>query len=246
MEHAAKTKYDRELEHLAEVCDGVGRISKTLSAPDAAKVDAALALLDEHRQTTEDLKVLAEKLMEIETEYESDAAAFPDQMGKNDLAACIMALDAVFEFLHLRVYSLNLGILRMALVEIVVGASPAAMFQPEQHGRGRRLDSHLVQKTKGMLAGMMEVQQKAGMSRTEAAKWIVKNVSPTLASRISSKPLTPRAVEEWLDKWGGKFGEEGVARDSYRLWRTHDPVDPKRFREITEDKAKRLPARKPK
>jgi hypothetical protein len=141
MTHAA---YDRELEHIAEVCDGVERISETLSRPDAATIDAALALLGAHRQTTEDLKVLCEKLMEIETQHESDATAFPDQRGKNDLAACITALDAVLEFLDLRAYSLNLGILRRSLLDIVLGASPAAMFQPEQCGRGRPPDSPLV------------------------------------------------------------------------------------------------------
>ena len=246
MAHTKKTKYDPELEHIAEVCEGVERISQTLSRPDAATIDAALALLGVHRRTTEDLKVLAEKLMEIETQHESDSTAFPDQIGKTDLAACIMALDAVIEFLDLRVYSLKLVILRKALLDIVRGASPAAMFQPEQHDRGRPLDSPLVLEAKGMLAAMMEVQQNTGMSRQQAAEWIVKNVSPRLAAQISSKPLTPRTVEEWLDRYGGKSGEKGIARESYLLWRRHDPVDPKRFREITEDRAKRLPSRKPK
>ncbi len=57
MADAAKTKYDRELEHIAGVCDDVERILKMLSESDAATIKAALELLDEHKQTRTYLKI---------------------------------------------------------------------------------------------------------------------------------------------------------------------------------------------
>ena len=156
----------------------------------------------------EDLRSLGRELLELETEHESETNKFPEQMGKVDLGACICALEAVIEFLADRVVSRNLVHLRSALLEIAAGASPAAMFQPEEHGRrGRRVDAPLVVKAKGMLAGRCKCSRCLGMSRQEAAEWIVRNVSPKLATRISSKPLTARMVEEWLDRFGGTFGE---------------------------------------
>ena len=41
---------------------------------------------------------------------------------------------------------------------------------------------------------MMHVQQSTGRTRQEAAEWVVRHISPTLAARISEKPLTPRVV----------------------------------------------------
>jgi hypothetical protein len=41
-------------------------------------------------------------------------------------------------------------------------------------------------------------------------------------------------IEEWRDKYGGAHGENGIARDSYLLWRNFYSPTPQRFREITE------------
>ena len=175
----------------------------------------------------------------------SESAKFPDQIGKVDLPACILALDAVLKFLFMRVVSRNLGMLYDALVEIVVGASPAAMFHPEEHPQGRRSDAPLIKGAKGTVAAMMHVQQSTGMTRQEAAEWVVRHISPTLAARISGKPLTSRMVEEWLDRFGGEFAEHDFGREQYLLWIEHDPVSGERLREITDSMAKRLPGRKP-
>ena len=241
-----RSKYDAELSSLSVLCDDLERVAKKLRGRDAKIIRSALQALGEHGGFKEDLRSLGRELLELETEHEFETNKFPEQMGKVDLGACICALEAVIEFLADRVVSRNLVHLRSALLEIAAGASPAAMFQPEEHGRGRRVDAPLVVKAKGMLAGMMQVQQSVGMSRQEAAEWIVRNVSPKLATRISSKPLTARMVEEWLDRFGGTFGEEGIGRESYLLWSAHDPVSPQRFGEITEHFSKQLLARKPK
>ncbi len=211
---------------------------------DRKTIAAVLDALREHIRNTEDLRTLGHTLIEIENKHESESEKFRDQLGRVDLGASIMAFEAVTDFLAGRVVSRNLGHLRTALLEIAAGAAPAAIFHPEEHGKGRRDDAPLVLSAKGMLAGMMELQLSTGMSRQQAAKWIAENVSHELAKRISNKPITPRMVREWRDRYGGASGEKGIARDSYLLWRTHDAVSPQRLREITEHEAKRLLARK--
>jgi hypothetical protein len=240
-----KSKYDAELRSLSALSNNLRRLAKKARGRDAKTLAAALGVLHEHIKDTTDLRTLGHSLIEIENEHEFESEEFQDQGAQVDLGASILALEAVTDFLSGRVVSRNLDHLRTALLEIVAGAAPAAMFQPEEHGKGRRDDSPSVLRAKGLLAGMMEVQCSTGMTRQEAAEWIARNVSRELALRISSKPITPRIVEEWRDRYGGAFGEKGIARDSFLLWRAHDAVSPRRFREITEHEAKRLLARKP-
>jgi hypothetical protein len=240
-----KTKYDAELISLSALFNGLERIGKKVRGRDARIIAAALEALREHIKTTEDLRTLGHKLIEIENEHESESKQFPDQIGKVDLSASFMALEAVRIFLGGRVVSRNLGHLHNALVEIIVGAAPAAMLQPETHDSGRRAHAPKVQEAKGMLAGIMEVQLSTGMSRQEAAQWVARHVSPEMARKISNKPLTARMIEEWRDKYGGAHGENGITRDSYLLWSGFYSPTPQRFREITEHKAKGLLARKP-
>ena len=242
---AIKSKYDDELSQLSKISDSISRIGKKLRGRDAKTIQAAVRELGDFRKLKEDLQTLGDALIDIENEHESESAKFSDQIGKVDLPACILALDAVFKFLHFRVVSRNLQMLRDALVEIAVGASPAAMFYPEKHPKGRRLDAPLIMGAKGTVAAIMHVQQLTGMSRPGAAEWIVRHISPRLAARISRKPLTPRMIEEWLDRFGGDYAEHNLGRDNYLLWIEHDPVSPQQFREITDSMAKRLPGRKP-
>jgi hypothetical protein len=218
--------------------------SRRLRGKDAETIRIAIQRLDFLDELSGDLKTLRDELAEIEKEHESDLVRFPDQIGKADLGASIFALDAVYRFLLARAPCHNLMLLRGALVEIVIGGSPAAMFHPEDHPKGRRQDVPTVMATKGILAGMMHVQQSTGLSREEAAKWIVEHVSPSLVARISRKPLTARAVTEWLDRYGGKFAEPNAGRKSYLVWSRGEPVSPKKFREITERVAKILLGRK--
>jgi len=165
-------------------------------------------------------------------------------MGGIDLAASTLALSAVLEFLR-PIPSRNLSILQKALLEMGSGASPPGMFRPEYRESGRRPDPLSVMAAKGAIAGMMKARMSSGMSREEAAQWIVRNISPLLVSRISTKKLSPAVVEGWLDRFGGNFAERNVGRERYLLWREHDSVDSKRFREITHSIAQNMPARKP-
>ena len=92
---------------------------------------------------------------------------------------------------------------------------------------------------------MMHAQQRAGMSRKEASKFLAGNIVPRLAAQLSRKPLKARTVEEWLDRYGGKSGEKGVGRKTYLSWSRGEPVTAEKLREITERMANTLPARKP-
>ena len=95
------------------------------------------------------------------------------------------------------------------------------MFAPlVENDNGRPPDSRSILSVKGALAGMMHAEQAAGMSRLKAAKHIANNIAPNLAIRISRKPVTPRAVEEWLDRFGGDHVEDTVARRAYRVWKS--------------------------
>jgi hypothetical protein len=191
-----RTKYDDKLDHLVEVSEGLQRIAENLRGQEADAINAALEAIEDFRKVTEDLNSLGKQLFEIEDIYESDTANFPEHVDKIDLAACILAMKAVSEFLHLRVYSRVLDKLRDGLFEISIGAPPAAMFHPVNYSKGRRADSPLIMGAKGAVAAIMHIQQCTGMSRKEAAEWIVRHISPALASRISRKPLTARTVEE--------------------------------------------------
>jgi hypothetical protein len=184
-------------------------------------------------------------LANIERIHELALASHPGESGEADLVACILALDAVRHFLGVLVPCHTLTLLGTGLSELlVVGTSPA-MFLPLSRAMGRRSDAAPVMAAKGILAAMMHAQQSAGMSRENAAKWIVRYTSPTLAGRISGKPLTPRMVEEWLDRYGGAFAESNAGRKSYLTWSRSDAVSAKRFRDITERLAKTFPVRKP-
>jgi len=245
-----RTKYDAELAHLSEISAGLRRIAGKLRGRDADAIKAALEALDGFRKITEDLNSLGQQLLDIEDTHKSDTANFPKQIGKADLAACILAMMAVNEFFHLRLSSRILQMLLDGLLEIAIGVPPAVMFHPEDYSKGRRADSPLVMGAKGAVAAIMHVQQSTGMSRKEAAEWVVGYISPALAARISRKPLTARTVEEWLDRFGGDHAEYNLGRENYLLWTgapgPYAPVSPQRFREITENLARRLLVRKPK
>jgi hypothetical protein len=218
--------------------------NKKLQKRDAEAVHAAIEKLTLFQKLRSEIRQLVVDLQEIELEHQASAVQYPAQLGEIDLAASTLALNAVLKFLR-PVPSRNLTILHDALVEMISGASPPAMFRPMRRKSGRRPDALSITAAKGTLAGLMQSQMSTGMSRGEAAQWIARNIDPLLASRISAKALSPRVVEEWLDRFGGDHAEHNVGREKYLLWREHDPVDPKRLREITHSIALKMPSRKP-
>jgi hypothetical protein len=179
--------------------------------------------------------------------YAELAARFPSEKHDRDLWAAISSLDAVIRFLrfapvgnspstHDRKHFKMLEELRRALFDLSEGGSPAPMLRPHSKGRGRRADVSSVLGLKGVLAGLMHCQQRAGMSRHQAAEWIANSMSPKLAARVSRTPVTARMVEEWLDRFGGKHAEESAGRQAYRVWSgpLYSPLTKQKFRTMTE------------
>ncbi len=218
---------------------------KKLHGHDSEIALAAVQELRSVEQVRRDLAFLGDELAEIQRLHERALASHPGETGETDLVTCAMALNAVCRFLSVLVPCHDLMLLRDGLQLLVAGGATPAMFHPLNRARGRRTDAPSIMAAKGILAGMMHVQQSAGMSRENAAKWILKNTSPTLAARISGKPLTPRMIEEWLDRYGGAFPADNAGSKSYQVWNRGEPVSATKFREITEKIARIFPIRKP-
>ena len=71
-----------------------------------------------------------------------------------------------------------------------------------------------------MLAAALHVRQAVSDdSRMEAAAWVVKHTSRDLIDRLSRKPVTPRVVIEWLDRFGGQCGTPGFGREGFIFWK---------------------------
>jgi hypothetical protein len=212
---------------------------------DIKTVKEALELLDYFDLLQDSVDDLWHELLENNAFHARSLARFPDEKHGCDLAASVLAVDAVVTFLQ---FSPTLSLtttdrlrrfkilydLRQALLDLAEGGPPAPMLRAQGKGSGRRADVSSVLAMKGVLAGLMQCQLRAGMSRKEAAKWIADNTSPKLASRISRKPMTARMVEEWLDRFGGKHATPDAAQRAYRVWsELEGPLTKERFQSLT-------------
>jgi hypothetical protein len=207
---------------------GLPALLQEVSGKGAKTIKEALELLDYLELLQGSVDDLWYELADNSATRAKSLARFPDDKHGSDLLAAFLAVDAVIDFLR---FSPNqslstadrhkrlkiLGELRQALLDLVEGGAPT-MLRPQLKDRGRRADVSSVLGLKGVLAGLMHCQQRAGMSRHQAAKWIADNMSPKLASRISRKPITARMVEEWLDRFGGKHADQNAARGAYLAW----------------------------
>ena len=83
----------------------------------------------------------------------------------------------------------------------------------------RPVDSPATQMAKGMLAAAAQVRQKTkGVSRKEAASWVLRYTSPQLLRCISRKPIKERTVIEWIDRYSGKHISPGFAENAFSNW----------------------------
>jgi hypothetical protein len=212
----------------------------------ARTIKAVLELLDYFELLQWSVDQLWDDLDDNSALHAENLACFPDDKDICDLVATVLAVDAVIDFLRFspskslgpadrRKRFKPLDELRQALFDLSEGGAPAPMLRPQSNTKGRPPDVSSILGIKGILAGLMYRQQRAGMSRHEAAKWIADNTSPKLAARISRKPITPRMVEEWLDRFGGKYAGQNAARKSYLVW-SHDStaLTKQQFKLITE------------
>jgi len=225
---------------------GLPALLQDASRKGAKTIKEALELLDYLELLQWRVDTLWDELYYNSVLHEENLAQFSDHKAGVDLQAAVGAIDAVIHFLRIspsQSLSFADGLKRFkileelgqALLDLLEGGAPAPMLRPQSKGRGRRADVSSVLAIKGVLAGLMHRQQRGGMSRHEAAKWIADNMSPKLAARISRKPITARMVEEWLDRFGGKYSEQDVGRETYLGWSREDsPLTKEKFKAITE------------
>jgi hypothetical protein len=226
---------------------GLPALLQDVSRKGSKTIKEALELLDYLELLQDSVDDLWDKLADNHVGHLDDLKRFPQDKPSCDLVAAFLAIDAVINFLRFspgKSLSISdrrkrfkiLDELRQALFDLSEGGAPAPMLMPQSKGSGRRADVSSVLAVKGLLAGLMHRQQRVGMSRPQAAKWIVDNMSPKLASRISRKRITPRMVEEWLDRFGGRHAEQNAARKTYLVWSRDDPtpLTKELFKTITE------------
>jgi hypothetical protein len=225
---------------------GLVALLRRTSGKGVKTINDALELLAYFDLLQDSVDDLWNDLLENNAFHLKNLARFSDDKHGCDLVAAVLAVDAVLTFLQFSP-SMSLSVadrskrfkilvkLRQGLLVLSEGGPPAPMLRPRSSGSGRRADVSLVLAMKGVLAGLMQRQMRAGMTREKAAKWIADNTSPKLAARISRQPITARMVEEWLDRFGGKHANPDIARRTYLVWSQGDgPLTKARFKAITE------------
>jgi hypothetical protein len=163
------------------------------------------------------LRLLGETLATIEQRREQRIARGEDA-AVVDRDTAQLALTAVVAFCEGRgLQSRPLVRLLGELMALTAGASPSPMLTPATT-RHRRPDAHMVEGLKGRLAAIMEFRQQAGMTRKDAADWVVRHAPAKLKRNL---PLASRAaLDSWLVKWGGARGATpGTGRDGYLAMR---------------------------
>jgi hypothetical protein len=237
---------DDDRRALVKIRDDLAKLTRRkLRGRDALAIQKAVSALEKLIEIGDHVETLNFELAEIDKLHEVEEAEDQSQIGKVELMASALSLHRVCDYLVFSAPSHSLTLLKSALAELIAGGTNPAMFAPLDNYNGRPPDTPSILGVKGVLAGMMHAEQAAGMSRARAAKHIANNISPKLATRISRKPITSRAVEEWLDRFGGDYAEDTAGRRSYLIWSSHGPTSAVKIREVTDRIAKTLTVRKP-
>lgn len=161
-------------------------------------------------------------ISEIER-YEREARDETGELGNAgppmDLVTSIRALDAIQEhFVDLGIASDAVERLRVALVAVISG-NPPPMFlgPPLDH---RPIDAPKIQEIKGILASAMgEYQRRKNLSRTDAAKAVLRNIPPDLEAQLSNGPITARTIIGWYDRFGGANSLPSLGQKSYQIFK---------------------------
>jgi hypothetical protein len=142
-----------------------------------------------------------------------------DEPAEADRDAAQLALTAVVAFfLDYGIESEPLVRLLSALAALSEGSRPSSMLTPAAKSH-RRPTPPAVEGIKGRLAAIMEFQQLIGMSRKDAARWVVTHMPAEMRSLLGS--IVPSTVDSWLTKWGGDRGAtSGSGREGYLSMRS--------------------------
>jgi hypothetical protein len=137
---------------------------------------------------------------EVVAPYNDTGAAF-DQASA-DRQAAIAALSAVEDFLRSQGFiSAVLYQLKLDLKTVEFGSGTPAIFILARTA-GRKADAKVVQGLKGRFAGMACIKMQEGLSREQAARWVARSIPDALARRVSTKPIRPSTVKEWMGQYG--------------------------------------------
>jgi hypothetical protein len=205
--------------------------------------------LDVLTQLEEIIGEIRDELARIDDEHQADVKRDPAATDSIDLAAAALALMVARDGLgELGIESHALNRLFNGLQDLHNGASPAGMFLALE-SNSRRPDAGNVQIAKGVVAAIIQAKQKVGkLGRQEAAKWTLKNLSASLRERISVKPITERTLIEWLDRYGGKSGDDDPGRQAFleysRLFLNWPDIKKDDCASLTNGLAKKLPSLK--
>jgi hypothetical protein len=137
-----------------------------------------------------------------------------DEPAEADRDAAQLALTAVVAFfLDYGIESEPLVRLLGELAALSEGSLPSAMLTPVPKSH-RRPTPPTVEGIKGRLAAIMKYQQSVGMSRKEAARWVITHMPTKMRNQLGS--IAPSTVDSWLTKWGGDRGATyGSGREGY-------------------------------
>src|SRR6266436_7342145 len=150
---------------------------------DRRGLEDSLDLLTRLEEIIEEIR---DEFTRIDDAHEADVKRNPAATDSIDLAAATRALAVVRNGLsELLIESHSLNRLFNGLQDLHTGASPAGMFLGLE-SNSRRPDASNIQSAKGIIAAIIQAKQKVGrLSRQEAAKWTLKNLSVSLRERIS-------------------------------------------------------------
>ena len=208
---------------------GLPALLQDVSRKGSKTIKEALELLDHIELLQWSVDELWEDLDDNRALHAKNLARFSNDKPGCDQVAAVFALIAVINFLRSspsnspatawgdrRKRFKILDEFRQALLDLSEVSAPAPMLRPQRKGSGRRADVSSIPALKGILAGLMHCQQRAGMSRRQAAKWIVDNMAPSLAYGARSftsstqsqafRPLigsTIPKIVRCLSKWPG-------------------------------------------
>jgi hypothetical protein len=174
----------------------------------------------------EEIEDVANKLKKIDefrdqevdrqaTEYENLTGERIDFGPPEDLISVIHAVYAVMKYLNKKgIFSTALEKLDLALLWTCGGTPPAMLRGPPLSHRPSKPSKIL--EIKGILAAAMhEYQRRHKLSRSEAARAVLKNISPDLKGHLAKTQITVRMILNWRDKFGAVSAEAGLGKNSY-------------------------------
>ncbi len=225
--------------------DRLQSIATRATARDAKTITEALTVLDAFFELEAEVFDLKQGLAKIDKQRVVDHKQYPEPEMKpiTDRLAAVHSLGEVLHFLSKHAPSNALVHTHLAISELAIGGSAPPMLQPKQF-TGRRPDPPNLVYMKGALAGLASCKQREGLTRKEAITFIAGAIAPALVAHLSKKTVTPRAVSEWLERYGGAHPPDDDGGMAYKQWNvSYSELTKSKVLEITQRLASLLPAR---